>query len=87
MPGPRLHKTTVDCLKEWEKCRIQSTAGHYSGVGVTMPSLLIFLSNTVERVVIDRTGLQGSFDVDLEWSSEPGSDKPSIFTPSRSSFA
>jgi uncharacterized protein (TIGR03435 family) len=42
--------------------------------------LMIALSNTVERVVVDRTGLKGSFDVDLEWSSDPTSDKPSIFT-------
>src|SRR5580765_2342235 len=25
--GPRLHKTTADCLKEFEKCRIQSEPG------------------------------------------------------------
>src|SRR5580765_3433474 len=35
--GPRLHKTAADCLKEFEKCRIQSTPGHYSAVGVTIP--------------------------------------------------
>src|SRR4051812_19900853 len=78
--GPRLRRTTTDCLKEFDKCRIESAAGHYAGVGVTMSSLLIFLSNTVERVVVDRTGLQGSFDVDIDWSSDAGSDKPSIFT-------
>jgi uncharacterized protein (TIGR03435 family) len=78
--GPKFRKTTTDCAREFEKCRIESTPGHYSAVGVTVANLLIFLSNTVERVVLDRTGLQGSFDVELEWSSEPGSDKPSIFT-------
>jgi len=78
--GPRFRPTTTDCLKEFAQCRIEQTAGHYTGVGVSIPTLLIFLSNTVERVVVDRTGLQGSFDVDIEWSSEQSSDKPSIFT-------
>jgi uncharacterized protein (TIGR03435 family) len=78
--GPRFRGTTADCAKEFEKCRIESAPGHYTAVGVTISNFLIFLSNTVERVVVDRTGLQGSFDVDLEWSSDAGSDKPSIFT-------
>ena len=78
--GPQFRPTTIDCLKEFAKCQIQSTAGHYSGVGVTIPTLMILLSNAVERVVLDRTGLKGSFDVDLEWASDPGPDKPSIFT-------
>jgi uncharacterized protein (TIGR03435 family) len=78
--GPGFHKTTADCLKDFERCRIQSTPGHYSGVGVTIPTLMIFLSNTVERVVVDRTGLQGAFDVEIDWSPDASSDKPSIFT-------
>jgi uncharacterized protein (TIGR03435 family) len=78
--GPRFRQTTIDCLKESVKCQIQSTPGHYTGVGVTIPTLMIVLSNTVERVVVDRTGLKGSFDVDLEWSSDSASDKASIFT-------
>jgi uncharacterized protein (TIGR03435 family) len=78
--GPRLHKTTADCLKEFEKCRIQSEPGHYNAVGVSIPTLMIFLSSTVERVVVDRTGLQGAFDVEIDWSSDTSSDKPSIFT-------
>jgi uncharacterized protein (TIGR03435 family) len=41
---------------------------------------MIFLSSTVERVVVDRTGLQGAFDVEIDWSSDTSSDKPSIFT-------
>jgi uncharacterized protein (TIGR03435 family) len=43
-----------------------------------MNNMLSVLSNAVERVVVDRTGLQGSYDID--WAAEPGSDKPSIFT-------
>jgi uncharacterized protein (TIGR03435 family) len=62
------------------KCQTQSTPGHFTGVGVTIPTLMIVLSNTVERVVVDRTGLKGSFDVDLEWSSDSTSGQPSIFT-------
>jgi uncharacterized protein (TIGR03435 family) len=77
---PRFRPTTIDCLKESAKCEIQSIPGHYTGVGSTIPTLMTALSNAVERVVVDRTGLKGSFDVDLEWASDPGSDKPSIFT-------
>jgi uncharacterized protein (TIGR03435 family) len=78
---PKVIRTsTVDCRKEPDKCRIQSAGGHYSAVGLTMNNFLIFLSSTVERVVIDRTGLQGSYDVEFDWSSESGSDKPSLFT-------
>jgi uncharacterized protein (TIGR03435 family) len=72
--------TTTDCRATPEKCRIESTAGHYSAVALNMNNMLIVLSNAVERVVVDRTGLQGSYDVDLDWAAEPGSDKPSIFT-------
>ena len=75
-----IRSSTVDCRKEPDRCRIESAGGHYSAAGLTMNNFMIFLSSTVERVVIDRTGLQGAYDVDFDWSSEPGSDKPSIFT-------
>src|SRR5262245_59548646 len=58
--APGFRPTTADCLKESAKCQIQSTPGHISGVGVTIPTLMIALSNAVERVVMDRTGLTGS---------------------------
>src|SRR5262245_27989330 len=75
-----IRQSTVDCRKEPDKCRIESAGGHYSAVGLTMNNFMIFLGSTVERVVVDRTGLQGAYDVDLDWSSEAGSEKPSIFT-------
>jgi uncharacterized protein (TIGR03435 family) len=48
------------------------------------------VSSTVERVVLDRTALTGTFDVELQWAPDrmaPGDavsasldDRPSIFT-------
>ena len=38
----------------------------------------------VERMIVDRTGLQGRFEIDLAWTADPNSssdpDRPSIFT-------
>ena len=45
-----------------------------------MNNMLSVLSNAVERVVVDRTGLQGSYHIDIDWAAEPGSGKLSIFT-------
>jgi len=78
--GPKLRPTKTDCRAEPDKCRIESSPGHYSAVGMTMPNILIVLSNNAERVVIDHTGLTGSYDIDLDWATDAGSDKPSFFT-------
>jgi len=72
--------TTTDCRKEPDKCRIESTPGHYSAVAMNVNNLLIFFSSNVERVVIDRTGLQGSYDINVDWAVDANSDKPSFFT-------
>jgi uncharacterized protein (TIGR03435 family) len=50
-----------------------------------MSSIASGLSDTVNRVVLDRTGLPGYFDYELEWTPDqmpPGADSsgPSIFT-------
>jgi uncharacterized protein (TIGR03435 family) len=65
--------------------------GTFSAGGLTLPNLVRMLSSTVERVVRDRTGLTGTFDVELRWapdrvapgdavSASPLDDQPSIFT-------
>jgi uncharacterized protein (TIGR03435 family) len=50
--------------------------------GVTLSLLAgAFTSGRVDRVVIDRTGLSGVFDVDLTWATDNTSvDAPFIFT-------
>jgi uncharacterized protein (TIGR03435 family) len=46
---------------------------------MSMQNLIAFFGGNVERVVVDRTGLAGSFDVELDWSADqPDSDKPSL---------
>ena len=62
--------------------------------GLPLSQLAVTLSQIVQRVVIDRTGLAGSFDFELKWTPEqtpqgpPGTaglpandpNAPSIFT-------
>jgi uncharacterized protein (TIGR03435 family) len=62
--------------------------------GVTMTDLTVTFSRWLDRAVVDRTGLTGTFDVELQFSSEgllgvpgpppgverPPNDNPSIFT-------
>jgi uncharacterized protein (TIGR03435 family) len=75
-----MRRSTTDCSATPDRCRIESIPGHFSAVSLRMNDLVIFLSNTTERVVTDRTGLQGTYDVDIDWAADAGSDKPSIFT-------
>jgi len=78
--GPRLRRSTVDCAKDRSKCRLQSAPGHLTGGSVTMETLSIMLSGPAGRMVLDRTGLTGAFDVELEWSGDQtDADKPSVF--------
>lgn len=50
--------------------------------GITLTQLATSLSRRVDRIVVDRTGLNGLFDVDLKWSAltTTSDDGPSIFT-------
>jgi uncharacterized protein (TIGR03435 family) len=48
----------------------------------TMTAFAEELSKRVGRVVIDKTGLKGSYDIELEWSDDDddSEDSPTIFT-------
>ncbi len=78
--GPQLRPTTAECQKDRTKCAVRGAAGHFSGGNVTPETLATMLSNPAGRLVFDRTGLKGTFMVDLDWAEDPGSDKPSIFS-------
>jgi uncharacterized protein (TIGR03435 family) len=76
--GPRLKPSAADCAGR--------TCGGFGAYprrlvapGVTMAQFSGFLSGVVDRVVVDRTGLSGSFDVELEAVEirQPGPPGPS----------
>ena len=72
-------------VKQVQPClSLNVTTGRMMLRGATMTLILRFLAGTVSRVVVDRTGMNGRYDVDLEWSPalSGGGDpnRPSIFT-------
>jgi uncharacterized protein (TIGR03435 family) len=78
--GPRMIRSALDCTKEAAKCGYNELDGHLTGGWITTAMLTTLLSSATERVVVDRTGLDGRFDVELEWSpDQAATDKPSIF--------
>jgi uncharacterized protein (TIGR03435 family) len=52
------------------------------GEGITLDRFAEWLSQTVSRVVHNKTRLDGPFDIDLAWSNDSAADssRPSIFT-------
>ena len=106
--GPKLTASTVDCdavrsartpaaqqprtADGRPLCGMNITRGRTWSGGAPVSILLLWLSQTVQRTVIDRTGLDGNFDVDLTFAPEqaprpPGdtqpagdSNGPSLFT-------
>ncbi len=54
-------------------------AGKLQGQGVTMGRLSETLSRLAGKPVLNETGLDGLFDVDLEWNDAPGGEGPSLF--------
>ena len=79
--GPRLTRSTLDCMKELARCGFNGGNGHITAGWITVEMLANRLSNATQRLVVDRTGLSGRFDVELEWSPDQStSDKPSLFT-------
>jgi uncharacterized protein (TIGR03435 family) len=103
--GPRLSRSNVDCDAARATVAASRAAGApanpadrpvcafrgFTGSGVTLGQLSAVLTPLLQRVVLDRTGLVGRFDVDLALTPEqmrrpdaPGPnaslDGPSIFT-------
>ena len=72
--GPRLKKVDVDCSQRGNggPCGGFQTLGpgHLVAHAVPLSLLAQFLEPPVSRNVIDRTGLQGPFDVELEYTPD-----------------
>jgi uncharacterized protein (TIGR03435 family) len=89
-PGPRLKRSEVDCTDPGErgaknpdgtaKCGLRGRAGSASG-RQTIPVLANLFTNIVSdhRPVEDRTGLQGTYEFQIDWKLEVAgsADSPS----------
>jgi uncharacterized protein (TIGR03435 family) len=73
--GPRLRASTVDCsptgTADRTQCGTRINLGVIQGKAVDWRMLTGQLPSAVGRTVIDKTGLQGYFDVTLEWIPDP----------------
>jgi uncharacterized protein (TIGR03435 family) len=94
--GPKLTPSTIDCSRpEAERvaqlpapagkrptCAAFQTHWFIRGFSRTMPFLAQTLDATIGSPVIDRTGLAGNFDFDVQWGTPSDSLRdPSIQTP------
>jgi uncharacterized protein (TIGR03435 family) len=81
-PGPGLRRSTGDCAPS---CGGRQGFGRLEGRGMTIASLAPTLAGHVRRLVVDRTGLQGTWDVELRFAPDGATDTsaPSIFTALR----
>jgi uncharacterized protein (TIGR03435 family) len=53
-----------------------SRPAHLSGRGRDASTLVAQIAQWADRVIVDRTGLTGQFDWDLQWTIEPRSPEP-----------
>ncbi|HKQ86297.1 MAG TPA: TIGR03435 family protein [Candidatus Acidoferrales bacterium] len=80
--GPKLQKSDVDCNASATACHgFSGNPAHFSGIGVDMYDLALMLSRYSDRPVVDHTGIQGLFDIRLQWNpfapgSQPEADAP-----------
>jgi uncharacterized protein (TIGR03435 family) len=96
--GPKMHPAAVDCAAmmarggppppvpagQMPPCGTRISDGHMSGRGGDIAQIARTLAGFpgVGRIVVEKTGLTGSFDIDLDWTQDPSADAggPSIFT-------
>ena len=89
--GPALKRSTADCAARQEPsdqsgpCMIRGSftgrGGVLNGVGQPLAAIATHLGTAVDRVVVDRTGMEGLFDFELTWSGGGATDNvPVIFT-------
>ena len=89
--GPQLRKADVDCAAAPQRCGVQAAPGRFVAGSVPISALISFLAPNQQRVVVDRTGLEGRYSITLEWTPDraplplggdvpPPSDKPPLVT-------
>jgi uncharacterized protein (TIGR03435 family) len=70
-PPPPLPATVASQNRPISVCSTRIGNGVLAARSTTMPRFATNLSAIVDRMVLDKTGLTGSFDIDLEWTPDP----------------
>ena len=80
--GPKLRRSTIDCAKAF--CGSLVDEGVVKSTGISIDDFAETVAGVAGRVIIDRTGLTGVFDLELSFDPGPGRaarpDLPSFFT-------
>jgi uncharacterized protein (TIGR03435 family) len=76
--GPQLRRAATDCATALRKanaavlsnptCPLRSSPGKVVSGGSTISQLATVLSDQLNQVVLDQTGLTGTFEFDLKWT-------------------
>ena len=79
--GPKLKETTADEAKrDSTSINGHGQQMHATSTGVTTERIAALLGNEVDRLVVDKTGLTGRYDLTLDWvhdAQEESADMPS----------
>ena len=96
--GPKMRPAEVDCAAlmarggpppttppgQMPPCSTRISGGTLTGRGGAIAQIARTFAGlpSIGRLVVDKTGLTGSFDIDLEWTENPSADTagPSMFT-------
>jgi bla regulator protein blaR1 len=67
--GPKLRRSDQDCDASATPCHgFSGNPTRLSGSAVDMSDLALMLSTYSDRPVLDKTGVQGNFDIKLQWN-------------------
>jgi uncharacterized protein (TIGR03435 family) len=67
--GPKLQKSERDCNESATACHgFSGNPRQLLGTGVDMNDLVLMLNAYLDRPLVDRTGIEGMFDIKLQWN-------------------
>jgi uncharacterized protein (TIGR03435 family) len=84
-PGPRLQPSTVNCEENARgpRCAEGAITSNSARIfGTPIANLIKIVGSVMRAPIVDKTGLTGTFDVDLRWSPDaaPTDDTPVMAT-------
>lgn len=63
--GSKMHE-----IRASQKAGVSMGRGRFRGRGITIGSLVVYLSGTLGQPVLDKTGLNGHYDAKLQWTPD-----------------